>query len=240
MTTQPKLPDSLGAVNWYGPDNMRTKDAGLIHYVRIPEGATRAKPAPAVLLVHGRAGDESVMWVFAQAIPADVAILSVRAPYEDAEEGGYAWFGTERKDGRLFPVQDEVKASVAKLGKFIRAASQIYPINGDRMVAFGFSQGAAMISTLSFFEPDLLHGIAPLAGFMPLPSSHLPDADLDGYPVFMAHGTKDDVIPMKSAQRNKQILESADADVTWHTYNVGHKLPIQGIRDLGTWLKNLL
>ncbi len=240
MITQPKLPDSLGDVNWYGPDNMRTKDAGLIHYVRIPEGATRAKPAPTVLLVHGRAGDESVMWVFAQAIPNDVAIVSVRAPYIDQDDGGFAWFNTDRKDGRLFPVQDEVKLSVEKLAKFIRAMSQIYPINGDRIIAFGFSQGAAMISTLSFFEPDLLHGIAPLAGFMPLPSSQLPDANLDGYPVFMAHGTKDDVITMKSAQRNKQILESADANVTWNTYNVGHKLPIQGIRDLGAWLQELL
>ncbi len=237
MTTQPKLPDSLSDVIWQGPETMRTKDSGLVHYVRIPENATRSQPAPTVLLVHGRAGDESVMWVFEKAIPANMAIVSVRAPYVDPNDGGYAWFNTTETGGRQVPVTDDVIGSVETLAKFTRAISQIYPINGDRIIAFGFSQGAAMISALSFFEPDLLHGIAPLAGFMPLPSSLLPDADLDGYPVFMAHGEKDEVIRMKSAQRNKQILESAAAEVEWRTYNVGHKLPIQGIRDLGKWLE---
>ena len=49
--------------------------AGLIHRVREPE---RSGLRRTVVMLHGRSGDENVMWVFARAVPADWLVLAPR------------------------------------------------------------------------------------------------------------------------------------------------------------------
>ena len=60
----------------------------LIHRVAQPAGPG---PHPTVLMLHGRSGDENVMWVFARALPPDWLIVAPRAIQPDPAGGFSAW-----------------------------------------------------------------------------------------------------------------------------------------------------
>ncbi len=53
----------------------------------------------------------------------------------------------------------------------------------------------------------------------------------------MAHGTRDDVLPVTAARAARDALAGAGAAVTYHEYPIGHKLSAQGMRDLTAWLR---
>jgi phospholipase/carboxylesterase len=58
-------------------------------------------------------------------------------------------------------------------------------------------------------------------------------------PVFIAHGTRDEVIPLSAAQKACQTYKQLGADVTYGEYNVAHKMHVQAIRDLRQWIKQI-
>lgn len=130
---------------------------------------------------------------------------------------------------------------LAALERFIRALPALYNADLDRVVLMGFSQGAAVSFALALKHPGLVKAIASLVGFMPegadtLPSSQSP---LSNLPVFMAVGQKDPTIPLEKARESAAILRAANADLTYHEYDTGHKLNAQGSRDLTAWWSKL-
>ncbi len=69
------------------------EETGLSHRVYLPEGAGEGgQRHPVVLMVHGRAGNESVMWVFSKALEGiKPIVVSPQAPLVDPI-GGYSWW----------------------------------------------------------------------------------------------------------------------------------------------------
>jgi len=63
---------------------------------------------------------------------------------------------------------------------------------------------------------------------------------LAGLPVFIAHGTRDEVIPLSAAQQACETYKQLGANVTHGEYNVGHKMHVQAIRDLRGWVGEVL
>jgi phospholipase/carboxylesterase len=43
-------------------------------------------------------------------------------------------------------------------------------------------------------------------------------------PIFMAHGTHDDIIPLKRAEQSKDLLAKAGYPVEWRTYPMPHSV----------------
>ena len=50
---------------------------------------------------------------------------------------------------------------------------------------------------------------------------------LDGYPVAIAHGTLDPVIPVDYSRAARDVLAAAGADVTYHESPLGHTIDPQ-------------
>ena len=91
----------------------------------------------------------------------------------------------------------------------------------------GFSQGAAMSSLLAFLYPGRVRKLGILAGFVPSGLDALAEQrPLAGKPVFVAHGTRDETVPIERAHASIRILEKAGAQVTYCEDDVGHKLSI--------------
>ena len=98
-----------------------------------------------------------------------------------------------------------------------------------------------MVNTLAIKQPEVAAGVASLSGFMPdLPD--LPQASdwLAGLPVFIAHGTRDETVPLSAAQRTRDIYRRLGAVVIYGEYSVGHKANPQEMTDLKKWVSRVL
>ncbi|GAB4459337.1 MAG: alpha/beta fold hydrolase [Anaerolineae bacterium] len=230
---KPTLPANVQPVTWIGPEDESLADLGLIHLAHIPPEASTAAPAPLVVMVHGFAGDETSMWIFRQTVPPGVAIVAPRAPIP-LDAGGFVWFRYDRK--RLQPQVESLDAAQQKLAHFLARLPAHYPVDPTQLVLMGFSQGAMMVNQFIINHPDEALGVASLAGAVPLPPQNPQSHQLGGVPVFVAHGLRDDVIPVKQGRLTHRIFSALGADVTYGEYPAAHKLHTDGIKALKQWL----
>ena len=87
------------------------------------------------------------------------------------------------------------------------------------LVLGGFSQGAVMSYALGLGRSPAERPAAlmPLSGFMPsVDGLELDLSGLDGFPVAIAHGTLDGVIPVDFSRAARDALTAAGADVAYH------------------------
>jgi phospholipase/carboxylesterase len=201
--------------------------AGLLHRVRQPAGPG---PHPTVVMLHGRSGDENVMWVFARALPAPWLIVAPRAISPDPD-GGYAWHPRKPAEWPAIALFDNAVESIAQ---FIRALPALYQADMQRVYLMGFSQGAAASYATALKFPGLAQGIAGLVGFVPVGvDTHT--QPLAGLPIFMAVGRTDPTIPLEIAHVCAHTLRAAGAALDERIYDTGHKLNAEGMRDLKQW-----
>lgn len=203
--------------------------AGLVHRVSEPD---TPGPHPSVVMLHGRSGNEDVMWIFARLVPDNWLILSPRGLKEDPA-GGYAWHPRHRDE---WPSATMFSEAVSSVVTFIEALPDLYAADPERIYLMGFSQGAATAYATAMSHPGLVQGIAGLVGFVPVESNAAVETRaLKGLPIFMAVGKEDTLIPFKRTQSCAQTLRMAGADLDYHEYETGHRLNAQGMRDLRAW-----
>lgn len=224
------------------------EESGLSHRVYLPEGAGEGgRRHPLVLMVHGRAGNESVMWVFSKALESTKPIVvAPQAPIADPI-GGFSWWLMAHDPDSESPApsstaMEDLRIPLEQLEQFIACLPQLYPVDLSEVYGFGFSQGGALLSSLSLRHPLMFRGVAVLSSFVPgvilkENSARFFEALPDYY---ISHGTKDTVIPLERAQAAKEFLESKGAEVEYHTDDVGHKISTSGIRGLRTWIEQRL
>jgi len=202
---------------------MDERGSGTLHFDgwvirhRIPEGEG---PFPLILLLHGWTGDENSMWVFASRFPKGAILVAPRGPYP-TPLGGFGWQPIHTK---VWPSMVDFQFSVQSL--FYMLNQQYSPLaDFTQLTLAGFSQGAALAYTMVIHEGEKIKALAALSGFMPLDAEEntFPGL-LQGKPVFIAHGTLDDLVPIDRARLAVRILENAGAQVTYCEDEVGHKL----------------
>ena len=209
----------------------------LVHRTQIPPEASPDRPVPVVVMVHGWKGDETVMWIFKQTIPPGAAIITPRAPLAVAD-GGYGWF--QHENSELEPEPHSLWAGYEHLQRFLTQLPQQYPVDPARVVLMGFSQGAAICNTLALTQPDQVIGVASLVGLIPEIAVESSQGNLGGLPVFIAHGTQDETVPVAAARQARDVYTRLGAEVTYGEYPTGHKLTTQGMADLKSWLAQVV
>ena len=193
-------------------------------------------PSPRLLLMlHGFTGDENSMWVFARDLPSHYWIVAPRAPHV-TEPSGYSWrplhAGTY---GR--PSLEQLRPAADALIRLVDAYQLSAKIDARVFDLMGFSQGAAMSNLLAFLYPERIRKTGILAGFVPSGLDELvAQRPLAGKPFFVAHGTKDDMVPVERARASIEILEQAGAQVTYCEDEVGHKVSATCLRALKDFL----
>ena len=185
--------------------------------LRLPPGPG---PHPVVLMLHGWTGDENAMWVFAARLPADALLVAPRGLYP-AAMGGYGWHPDQ---GGAWSTLEDFRLAVQKIKEVLRPEN--FPsadFSGLRLL--GFSQGAALAYSFALLHPTLVRSLAGLSGFMPEGAESLAGSlPLRDKPVFMAHGTRDALVPVARARRAAEVLRMAGANVQYCENDVGHKL----------------
>ncbi len=185
--------------------------------------AASARPARLLLLVHGWTGDENSMWVFVRRFPARYWIVAPRAPHA-TQPNGFSWRAGEGPPGAP-PNFEQLSPSAARLIGLVDALAAEHQIDDPVFDAIGFSQGAALVNTLALLHPARVGRLGVLAGFVPAGAESLMRGrPLEGKPIFVAHGTGDERVPVAEARRSIKLLEAAGANVTYCEDDVGHKL----------------
>src|SRR5262249_56355146 len=95
-----------------------------------------------------------------------------------------------------------VRESQARVEALI-ARERARGIVRGRMVLAGFSQGGAMALQTGLRHAERLAGILALSCFLPVADTLAAEASPANrdIPIFMAHGTRDDIIPLARARR---------------------------------------
>ncbi len=158
--------------------------------------------------------------------------------------GGYvmrAWYDitgaelTRREDeGGLRASQRDVEALIAR--------EKARGIPASRIILAGFSQGCAMTLQTGMRHPEKLAGMLCLSGYLPLAGVVAQERSEESLatPIFMAHGTHDNVVPFARAQQSAQVLKELGYQVEWHQYTMQHTLCLEEVRDISAWLQKVL
>jgi phospholipase/carboxylesterase len=115
-------------------------------------------------------------------------------------------------------------------------------IPAHRIVLGGFSQGCAMSLLTGLRHAERLAGIMGLSGYLPLAdrtAAERSEASL-GTPIFLAHGTHDEVVALDRAEASRDTLRELGHEVEWHEYLMGHAVTPLEVEELNAWLLRAL
>ena len=167
----------------------------------------------------------------------DLLLVSPRAPF-DFPSGGYTWYDIIQEG---VPNPQAFDESLTLFRKFVDEIKVGYPVDPDRMVLLGFSQGSVMAYATALSNPTSFLAVAALSGYIPLSSGLKFDLDkLSNRPFFISHGMYDEIIPPRFGREAAEFLKQAKAQVTFHEYMMGHQVSEATMLDLAHWLKAIL
>jgi phospholipase/carboxylesterase len=188
--------------------------------LRSLERPAEGEPQGALVLLHGRGADEDDLFPLLDALDPERRLLGItpRAPLS-LPPGGAHWYrlgGIPTPDpGTFFPTFEAAAAFLDAL-----------PVPMERVVLGGFSQGAVMSWALGLGQGrPRPAAIIALSGFMPeVEGFGLDLTGLDGYPIAIAHGSLDPVIPVGFSRAAAKHVAAAGAALLWRETPVPHTI----------------
>ena len=220
--------------------------ADLLETIEIETATT---PAASIVWMHGLGadGNDFVDIVPALRLPADRGVRFVfpHAPMRPVTiNGGYvmrAWYDIRDDGGVRREDAAGVRASQAAIEALV-ARERGRGIPAAAIVLAGFSQGGAMALYTGLRHPGPLAGVMALSCSLPLADTLAAEAAAANrdVPIFMAHGTHDQMIPKARAQRAYDTLSGLDYKVEWHEYPMPHSVCMEEVADIADWLGRVL
>ena len=217
--------------------------------LEIIEAQTGDNPVATIIIMHGLGADGRDFLPVAEQVDLSgvgpVRFLFPSAPLMPVTiNGGYemsAWYDILGAD--LVRREDEagLRKSQASMEALI-AHEKSRGIPAHRIVVAGFSQGCAMALMTGLRHSERLAGIVGLSGYLPLADLTAAErsAASRDVPVFLAHGSRDGVVPLPRASASRDALSALGYEVEWHEYPMEHSVCPQEIVDLERWLNRVL
>lgn len=131
--------------------------------------------------------------------------------------------------------------AVFQVTSLINEIKSIYNINTNRIYLTGMSNGGVGALRIGINYPDRFAGIIPMAGAMP--DEALPLLrNLKNTPIYIIHGSKDQVMPVEYSRKVSNRLAELGYDVVYrehdriHPEAGGHFFPTEELPNLIKWL----
>jgi phospholipase/carboxylesterase len=203
--------------------------------------------APVLLLLHGTGGGPADLMGLGHELSPGSPLLAPAGPV--SEQGAARWFRRLREG--VFDY-DDVVVRADQLADFVLDARKRYHLEGRRLVAVGFSNGANIGGALILLRPDVLTEAVLFASMLPvpdLPTRRPPPPstetlrvadriqhDLSGTRVFLSNGEHDPMAPLPSTEQFVALLEKRGANVTVHRHPGGHMITLEAVEAAKAWL----
>jgi predicted esterase len=188
---------------------------------------------PLLLLLHGTGGTENDLLPLGMALVPGAPLLSPRGKV--LERGSPRFF--RRLAEGVFDLED-MRVRTLELAAFVRSAVGEYGLDGRRIFALGYSNGANIATSTMFRDPALLSGAVLLRGMVPFEPETTPD--LSHAQVLISAGRRDPIVPASQLRRLAALYTAARAGVTVREYEAGHELAPQEPADVHDWLTRVV
>jgi phospholipase/carboxylesterase len=213
----------------------------LLDGPRMPPPAG-GKPNSLIVLLHGYGSNGadlmSLAPYWAKALP-NAQVIAPNAPERvPGAPGGYQWFPIAQLDPHL--MASGVARAAGGLDRFLDRELERYQLPPDRLALVGFSQG-----TMRALQVGLRRAVAPAAvlGYSgALAGPEKLKAELKSKPpIFLVHGSEDDMIPVSAVLAASQAIAEAGHAAQWRiSYGVPHSIGPDGLQFGGDFLKACL
>jgi phospholipase/carboxylesterase len=171
------------------------------------------------------------MSIFTSRLPSDYLLISPRGIFP-SRLGGFSW--VEDKSNRWPAYEEFLESTEALFGMLV--LSNFPDADLDVINLLGFSQGAALAYTMALDRPSKVGKIAGISGFMPDKTDELVSSKpLIGKDIFVAHGKRDEMVPIEKANEVITVLGKGGARVEYCEEDVGHKLSASCFRGIETY-----
>jgi len=185
--------------------------------------------APVLLLLHGTGGSEDDLIEVGRKLYPRAALLSPRGKIL---ENGMPRFFKRLAEG-VFDEEDLIARS-HELDGFVADAVIRYGLEGRKIVAVGYSNGANIAAGMLLLTPGRLAAAVLLRAMVPLVPEELPD--LRGLPVILVSGRADPIVPVENVERLEAMLRGAGADLAMQWSLAGHQLTAAELEAVRVWL----
>jgi phospholipase/carboxylesterase len=109
-------------------------------------------------------------------------------------------------------------------------------IDRKRILLAGFSQGGALALHTLLHGSSEYGGLIALSAYLPL-RNLAPDArHQPRWPIFMAHGLVDEILPIYIAEMARDTLGGIGMQIDWHSYPMAHQLCPQEMQDIRRYI----
>lgn len=207
------------------------------------------KPTASVILLHGLGadGNDFVDIVSELKLPANLPTRFIfpHAPVRPVTiNGGYAmraWYDIKAIGVKAQEDETGIREAEQAISQLIQHEID-QGIPAERIILAGFSQGGAIALQCGLRYNQRLGGILALSTYVPLPSHLSSEVSQTNKttPIFMAHGTTDNVVAFAFGQASSAFLQKLGCNVEFHSYPMPHSVCPQEIADISNWLQKIL
>lgn len=112
----------------------------------------------------------------------------------------------------------------------------------EKIFLTGFSQGGAMALYCGLRYPKKLAGILALSSYLPVAKTLAHEmSDVNkSIPIFMAHGTQDEIVNIKLAEYSRGFLQQLKYQIDFRIYHMAHSVCADEVRDIAKWIRQLM
>lgn len=215
---------------------MTNTSLSLEHIIR---KSSLTENAPLLILMHGYGSDENDLFSFANELPEELFIISVKAPYT-LQPYGNAWYAInfDAEKGKWSDNEQAIE-SRDLIAKFIDEATTAYPVNKNNVSLLGFSQGSILSYAVALTYPEKIKNIVALSGY--INQDIFPDdinqKDYSNLDFYCSHGSVDQVISVQWARQTAPFLKGLNIAHKYSEFPVGHGVAPQNFYELKEWLE---
>jgi phospholipase/carboxylesterase len=219
---------------------IRTKNLVLL-----PKGYRESRSYPLLVALHG-------MGMSAEEFAEIIAPLRSLPIVVLVPEGVYPFeirHGQEMRIGHAWYLytgdEDEFVESMERSGRhlktLIKRTLASYPVDNERVAVLGFSQGGYFAGYFGIRNAAYLAGLVVIGARV---KDEVLPRELQrayGLPVLLMHGRKDRAVPLSMAEASHDAVREAVGETAeLRTYDCGHTVTTEQLRDARAWLKKTL
>lgn len=217
----------------------------MLSYLNPLEVVTGDTPTASVIWLHGLGANGAdflpiVEELGVSRLPPTRFIFPHAAEQPVTLNGGYimpSWYDIVGLHASAPEDESGIRASIAYIERLIELEIQ-RGVAAHHIVLAGFSQGGNIALNAALRYPQALAGALILSSYLSLQARVAVEASAANrsLPIFMAHGTADDVVPYAMADGARTCLSTLGYQVQWHEYAMSHTVCAQEVVDIGNWL----
>ena len=221
-------------------EGKRYQGKTLVYLTIEPDGYTPEVDYPLVVLLHGFGANMDDLAGLCPAIDREGYVYACpNAPLAFSVGPGFTGYGWTPPRGQ--GTAEDAQRARDLLDVFFREVMDLYGVSPGRVVLGGFSQGGGMTYRCGLARPDTFRGLAALSSVMPDPEELRPTLPAQrDQPIFISHGTHDDVLPVEEGRRALEFLQAEGYAPDYREYPMRHEISPQVMADLVPWVKAVL